>query len=510
MKRRDWVKQSLILPSVAAAAQTTPDRPEQNRPPRSTDHELVSPHSLIRVDGLDRSLWSLSTGSTIVMFAPPAFSINGKTRIAALASIRRAGPLQELGNGIYEQRFLAPFADDGSLSLELIFRIVRDSPVVRFRYALHSSSDATLTGDGGQLGYYSISLAGWKECLEVQLSVFNEMLHSYTVEELAIPQSSFDDQSRLAGPILIASDGEDRSLLIAYEHGAQIPDSFLEYRLTSNRDVSLSARKANYIPGQKVDGFSTVWMQVAAGQGGCRQMAAQYRDFLLRSFSLNPETRRPYIFYNTWNFQERNKWFNGKPYLSSMNPERILAEIEIAHRMGIEVFVLDTGWYEKTGDWQVSQARFPNSLAEVKSSLDRYGMKLGLWFDPTAAAKSSQMLQQNRLCVRTRDGKEGPPRPIWETEESYPMCLVSPYSDAFAETLIRVASQTGARYFKWDAVAQYGCDSPHHWHGNESNTPIERWNSYAFQLPHQMARIAEKVAAAVPGSIIDFDVTEAG
>ncbi len=277
MNRRNWVKQSLILPSLAAAAQTTP---QQNSPPRSTDNELVSPHSLIRVDGSAHSLWSLATGLTTVTFAPPAFSINGKTRIAALASIRRAGRLQELGNGIYEQRFLGPFADDGSLSLELIFRIARDSPVVRFRYALHSSSDAALTGDGGQLGYYSTSLAGFKESLEVQLSVFNEMLHSYTVAELPIPQSSFDDQSRLAGPILIACDGEDRSLLIAYEHGAQIPDSFLEYRLTSNRDVSLNARKANYIPGQKVDGFSTVWMQVAASQGG----SATWRRSIAISF----------------------------------------------------------------------------------------------------------------------------------------------------------------------------------------------------------------------------------
>ena len=66
----------------------------------------------------------------------------------------------------------------------------------------------------------------------------------------------------------------------------------------------------------------------------------------------NAESRKPYIFYNTWNFQERNRWWYGNAYLESMRQDRILAEIDVAHQMGIDVFVLDTGWYEKTGDWQ--------------------------------------------------------------------------------------------------------------------------------------------------------------
>ena len=91
----------------------------------------------------------------------------------------------------------------------------------------------------------------------------------------------------------------------------------------------------------------------------------------------NTESRKPYIFYNTWNFQERNKWENDKPYLESMNEDRILKEIDVAHRMGVDVFVLDSGWYERTGDWSVSSERFPNGLKSVKAKLDSYGMKLG-------------------------------------------------------------------------------------------------------------------------------------
>ncbi len=484
MNRRDWVKSALLVPSVFA--------------------------DLPVVEGSAANLWSLSSRSGSFPFGPPSFAIDGKTVTAGLTAPKREGSPQQLTNGVTEHRFSGQFASDPALSLELQFRIAPDNPVVRFRYVLHANREARFTGDGAQLSYFGISLAGMSSCRQVQLSAFNDMLHSYMVAELEIPERSFADGLGVVGPILAGADAGGRTLLVAYEHGAQAPDTFLEYRLASTRRISLRAKKANYVPGQKVDGYATVWMQAAAGNEGIDGMAAQYRRFVLEYMSLRRESRRPYIFYNTWNFQERNKWWNGKAYLDSMNRERMLDEIDVAHRMGIEVFVLDTGWYEKTGDWQVSRARFPDGLAEVKARLRQYGMKLGLWFDPTAAAKSSGKLQRHRQCVRTVNGVEGNPRPIWETEESYPMCLVSPYSDGFADTLIRVAQETGARYFKWDAIGQYGCDSPYHWHGDVSNTREERWNSYAFLLPLQMARIVEKVSAAVPDVIVDFDITEGG
>ena len=505
MNRRDWVKKSLILPSLA---RETYAATAANAEAGTTD--WGNSKVQLRVEGSAECLWALIAGKKKTEIAPPSILVDGKNRTAVLKSPKPIGSPQELGNGISEHRFSGQFVDDPSLSLELVFRLAHDNPVVRFRYILHGPPEAKLTGDGAQFRYLEVSFAALTHRLEVQLSNFNGMLHSYTVVELPVAPRAFEDESQLVGPILAAADDQGRAFLVAYEHGAQTPDSFLQFKLSAGGRVGLYARKANYLPGQAADGFSTVWMQVAASDGGLDKLAAQYRRFILSGLSVGGETRRPYIFYNTWNFQERNKWFNGKPYLSSMTPQRLLAEIGAAHRMGIDVFVIDTGWYEKTGDWQVSRARFPNALADIRNRLDSHGMKLGLWFDPTAAAKSSAMLAGNRQCVRTKNGIEGDPHPIWETETSYPMCLVSPYSDAFADTLIRVARETGARYFKWDAIEQYGCDSPHHWHGDEKNTQAERWNSYAFQLPQQMARVAEKVAAAVGDIIIDFDITESG
>ncbi|MEM6821264.1 MAG: alpha-galactosidase [Verrucomicrobiota bacterium] len=224
----------------------------------------------------------------------------------------------------------------------------------------------------------------------------------------------------------------------------------------------------------------------------------------------NRESRKPYIFYNTWNYQERNQDWNKKTYLDSMNESRILKEIEVAHQIGVDVFVIDTGWYEKTGDWQVDRQRFSDNLKKVKRKLDDYGMKLGLWFNPTVAAVSSQMFRDHQDCVMTLDGVAKEAFPVWETEASMELSLVSRYRKAFTEELIRLVEEVGVSYFKWDAIAQYGSNSANHEHGTEKNSAQERSECYAFELARAMTRIVEDLTEACPEAIVDFDVTEGG
>jgi alpha-galactosidase len=78
------------------------------------------------------------------------------------------------------------------------------------------------------------------------------------------------------GPILAATDSH-RSFLLAYEHGSQVPDAFLQYQLSPDRSVRLTAVKGNYVSGQTVDAnhpFQTIWMETAATQGGIDQLAS--------------------------------------------------------------------------------------------------------------------------------------------------------------------------------------------------------------------------------------------
>jgi alpha-galactosidase len=468
----------------------------------------------IELGARPRALWSFAPSSAAPdhLFAPPVFPLDGRAVAALPVRWEASGDPVLLGPEVVEYRFRGTLREDPSLALEVRFRLSELSPIVRFQYVLSATRPHAFSRGGGEdeIQYVATSLEGLPRAREVRVSEFVELVHSYTLSERPVAPGDFEAGLGVLGPILVASDGR-RTMLLAYEHGSQAPDAFLRFDLGPGRAVALRGVKGNYCRGQVLDAahpYETVWMQAGLVAGDEDRAAEAYRHFVRTELS-DAEVHAPRVHYNTWNFQERNKWWNGKRYLDSMNAGRMLAEIDVASRMGIETFVLDTGWYEKTGDWAVSRARFPEGLAPLGKALSARGMKLGLWFDPTAAAVSSRACLENRGNVLSEGGKTQK-GPVWETEESYRMCLVSPWGETFLRELVRLAKETGATYFKWDAVGQYGCDAPGHGHGTEANTPQERRDACAFRIPLRLAEIARRLGGEVPGAVVDFDVTEGG
>ena len=476
---------------------------------KGKDFEVSFPNS-------KKVLWQYQvaeTGKTLD-FAGPSFEIDGKIMDCELRDIQKIGEPVKLNIGVTEYVVQGTLKEIPDLFLRITFRIPDTNPVVRFRYELVGTGKHQLTKSGGtdNIRYLSVSVPEFSTIKEVKLSEFNEMVHSFCLSEREMDVRNFNNQTSFMGPIVVGSDS-GHTFLVAYEHGSQAPDLFLKYTLSADKNIALNAVKGNYSSGFPItmqNPYQSVWFEAAFIQGNEDELAASYRQFILRNMSPNSESRKPYIFYNTWNFQERNKHWYKKPYLADMTMERMLQEIEVAHKMGIEVFVVDAGWFEKTGDWMPSKSRFPDELKQIKAKLDAYGMKLGLWFNPTVAAKSSTMLAKNKDCMQTYNGKTGNPFPIWETEESHGMCLVSPYRDAFADELIRLAKEVGVRYFKWDAIGQYGCNDPNHFHGTADNSEQERADSYGFELGRSMNYVVDKLCSVYPDAIVDFDITEGG
>lgn len=459
------------------------------------------------------SLWRIGVrgGTRSISLRAPVVEIDGQAVTIKPSKLTRSSEAKRFSDGVVEHVVSGTCAE--GLELKVILRIAEDSPVVRFCYVVSSSRPRRLTKSAGKdsLRYLSFSLQGFDRIKELRFSEFNELAHSYVLSEREIEARYFKNSMRVMGPMLVV-EGDGQCALLAYEHGSQTPDAFLNFGLSPDRTVSLDAVKGNYLSGQKLDAansYRTIWFQVAIIEGGEDDLARLYRDFVLRYQTRNKGSRRPDIFYNTWAYQERNKWRNRKKFLDSMHQDRIMAEIDVAHRMGVDVFVLDTGWYEKTGDWAVNRQRFPDGLKSVKAKLDGYGMRMGLWFDPTAAALTSAMYQNHVDCQRYHRGQTWMYQ-IWETEESTGMCLVSRYADAFANELIRLYHEVGVSYFKWDAIGQYFCDDHRHAHGGAEHENQERADSYAFQLLTFMNHVVDRLCAACPDAIVDFDVTEGG
>lgn len=391
------------------------------------------------------------------------------------------------------------------LTMEL--RVSEYSPIIRFRYILTADDDLKMTKTNKEtLTYLTYSFDSNAQQTEVRFSGYDYLVHGYQLEEIP----AFETESQLMGPILAEQrDLSGITLFTAYEHGSQYPDKFIVFE-RDNDKIVLKALRGNYWNGLslKESSYETIWLQVGAAVGTIDDLARAYREFQLKYCTLNPESRKPYIFYNTWGFQECNKFYNNSTYLWTMNSEHIEREIDIAHRMGVDVFVIDTGWFQKTGDWEVNLSEFSDGMKSVREKLESYGMKLGLWFNPTVAAVTSKILKDYPNNIARFHDKELRAFKVWETEESYSMCLVSDYWEAFADVLINLVDTLGVTYFKWDGIAQYKCDCKNHLHGGEEATYEESSDCYAFQLGLYMSKVIDKVCKVHPDVIVDFDITE--
>jgi alpha-galactosidase len=484
---------------------------------------LLTDCNFIGIQKIETSLFSISwkssgvgswkytfkTGGKSIEIMLPVFEIDGQKTQVILTSLKKIGKPRVLRNGAKEYVCGGTFQQDTSLHLLVKFRVADDNPVVRFCYILKASKNQKLTKSLGKdaLTYLAYSLKDWPDVLEIRLSVFNDMIHSCKMSQSQIQEADFTNSGSFVGPIVTGNNGQN-TFLCAYEHDSMYPNNFVEYQLSPDKSVELKAVKGNYFNGQPADAYSTIWFEMAGISGNENELASQFRTFMLKYQSENQESRKPYIYYNSWGRQERIKWDGGQ-YLSTMNLSYTLCEIDRAHEMGIEYYVLDAGWFDRTGDWEVNLKNFPDGFKQVREKLNAYGMKLGVWMNPAKVAVNSQPFMQNKDCLKIRNGKPETPSPEWETEESTDMCLVSPYWETYANVLIHLYKNLGIHYFYWDGIGQTGCDDANHFHGNAGNTLEERQQSYGFLLPVYLGKIMEKVSTSCPEVVFDFDVTEA-
>ena len=96
--------------------------------------------------------------------------------------------------------------------------------------------------------------------------------------------------------------------------------------------------------------------------------------------------RRP-ILLNSW--ESTSFWFD---------EEKLLRIAEGAADAGIELFVLDDGWFGKRnddncslGDWVVNQEKLPSGLSGLADKINDMGMKFGLWFEPEMVSPDSDL-----------------------------------------------------------------------------------------------------------------------
>ncbi|KAI9362707.1 alpha-galactosidase [Pilaira anomala] len=102
------------------------------------------------------------------------------------------------------------------------------------------------------------------------------------------------------------------------------------------------------------------------------------------------ETYSP-VLYNGW-----------EAYGFDVNITNQMAIAKKAAALGIELFVLDDGWFHNRnsdkaglGDWYTDPNKFPDGLKPLADYVHRLGMRFGLWFEPEMVNPDSELYRQH-------------------------------------------------------------------------------------------------------------------
>ncbi|PYV82741.1 MAG: alpha-galactosidase [Acidobacteria bacterium] len=148
------------------------------------------------------------------------------------------------------------------------------------------------------------------------------------------------------------------------------------------------------------------------------------------------------ILYNSWEATEFNVDEAGQKALADK-----------AARIGVELFVMDDGWFGQRnddhaglGDWYVNPQKFPNGLGPLIQYVKSKGMKFGLWVEPEMVNPNSNLYRKHPDWVINFSG-----RPRTEGRNQLVLNLArDDVKEYLLATLVKLLRENDIDFLKWD------------------------------------------------------------
>jgi alpha-galactosidase len=132
---------------------------------------------------------------------------------------------------------------------------------------------------------------------------------------------------------------------------------------------------------------------------------------------------------------------------------KLLAIASAAKDLGVELFVLDDGWFGKRdddasslGDWTVDRRKLPKGIDGLARSVQALGLKFGLWFEPEMVSPVSELFKAHPGWAV---GVPGRPRTEFRNQLVLDFSRPEVVSYVF-EAVSKVLSSAPVSYVKWD------------------------------------------------------------
>lgn len=133
--------------------------------------------------------------------------------------------------------------------------------------------------------------------------------------------------------------------------------------------------------------------------------------------------------------------------------DKLLKLAREGKELGIELFVLDDGWFGKRnnaktslGDWYVNKQKLPGGLKKLAEQINQLGMKFGLWFEPEMVSMESDLYRNHPdWCIQV------PNRPKSLGRNQLVLDLTrAEVCEYIIESVSNVLLSAPISYVKWD------------------------------------------------------------
>ena len=135
------------------------------------------------------------------------------------------------------------------------------------------------------------------------------------------------------------------------------------------------------------------------------------------------------------------------------NHDRLLKIAKAGKEAGLELMVLDDGWFGKRdddtsslGDWFVDRKKLPRGLKGLSDDIHGLGMKFGLWIEPEMISPKSLLYKKHPdWCLHVKGRERRMARSQLVLDMSRPEIR-----DYLFETIGKVLDEAKVDYVKWD------------------------------------------------------------
>lgn len=239
-------------------------------------------------------------------------------------------------------------------------------------------------------------------------------------------------------------------------------------------------------PGEVFQTPECIMVYTHEGLNGMSQTFHElYRERLARGYWR--DRARP-ILINNW----EATYFN-------FNEEKILSIAKTAQSLGIELFVLDDGWFgnrnddtSSLGDWFANEAKLPNGIKGLAEKINKIGMKFGLWFEPEMVCKDTALFKEHPdwiIATPNRTPSHGRNQFILDFSRKEVV-------EHIFQLMVTIIEDSNISYIKWD-MNRYMTET------YSSSLPIDQQGELSHRYILGVYSLYEKLLAKYPEMLFE-------